>query len=83
MGEGAWALVVRPLLGTPSSGNCMRSGGRRKGDSEGCGTKKFCSKSEALTQMAVSSFGFGHQEAQKQTGDSNLSNCPFSYDLQI
>ena len=33
--------------------------------------------------MAVSSFGFGHQEAQSQTGDSNLSNCPFSYDLQI
>lgn len=81
--NGAWAFVVRPLLGTPSSWNCMRSWERRKGDSEGCGTKKFCSMSEALTQMAVSSFGFCHQEAQRQIGDSNLSNCPFSYDPQI
>lgn len=34
-------------------------------------------------QMTVSPFGFGHQEAQRQTGDSNLSDCLFSYDLQI
>lgn len=77
------AFVGRPLLGTPSSGNCMRSGERRKGDCEGCGTKRFCSRSEAVMQMTVSPFGFGHQEAQRQTGDSNLSDCLFSYDLQI
>lgn len=65
------AFIGRPLLGTLPSGNCRRSGERRKSDSEGCGTKTFCNKSEAVTQMTVYPFGFGHQEAQRQTGNSD------------
>lgn len=48
-----------PLLGAPSCGNCMRSGEMRKGDSEVCVTKMFCSKSEAVVWRTVSPFGFG------------------------
>lgn len=46
----------------------MRSGESRRGDSEGCGTKTFYSKSEAAIQRTVPPFGFGHQEAQRQIG---------------
>lgn len=56
------------LLGAQSSGNCMRSGESRRGDSEGCGTKTFYSKSEAAMQRTVPPFGFGLQEAQRQIG---------------
>lgn len=86
--QGRWQMVPCTfigwfLLGAQSSGNCMRGGESRRGDSEGCGTKMFCSKSEAVMQRIVSPFGFGHQEALRQTGGSTLSNCLFSYDLQI
>lgn len=56
--QGRWQMVPCTFigwfpLGAQSSGNCMRGGESRRGDSEGRRTKTFCSKLEAVMQRIV------------------------------
>lgn len=53
------AVVEQPLLGAPSSGKCALGLEKAGKVTEGCGTKLFCSKSEAVMQMTVFPFWFG------------------------